>query len=153
MASSRPPRHSFRISPSPNANLTPLLPLFLDLTTSASMAPVAIDDLATTTEASMAPSKATATDNAGLVSNATLEETTADGPHTAIFNRMPWRPPVAVRGEGIYFDLEDGSRIIDGVGGAAVACIGTSHPKVLKALNDQIQKLVCTSQETHRGQY
>lgn len=107
------------------------------------MAPIAVNDLATTTEASTAPNKDTATNDAGLVSNATLEATISDGPHTAIFNRMPWRPPIAVKGEGVYFDLEDGSRIMDGVGGAAVTCIGSGHPKVLKALGEQIQDLTC----------
>jgi adenosylmethionine-8-amino-7-oxononanoate aminotransferase len=58
---------------------------------------------------------------------------------------VPWRLPVAVKGEGIYLELEDGSRIIDGVGGAAVTCIGSGNPKVAKAISNQLQELVCTS--------
>ncbi|KAF8579874.1 PLP-dependent transferase [Ramaria rubella] len=60
---------------------------------------------------------------------------------TSILHRTPWRPPVAVSGEGIYIVLEDGSRVIDAVGGAAVACIGNGHPEVIKAVTDQVDKL------------
>ncbi|KIK61679.1 hypothetical protein GYMLUDRAFT_96529 [Collybiopsis luxurians FD-317 M1] len=60
---------------------------------------------------------------------------------TSIIHRTPWRPPVATHGEGIYLDLEDGRRVIDAVGGAAVACIGTNHPKVIQAIKDQLDRL------------
>ncbi|KIJ20719.1 hypothetical protein PAXINDRAFT_165587 [Paxillus involutus ATCC 200175] len=60
---------------------------------------------------------------------------------TSILHRTPWTPPVAVRGEGIYLDLEDGRRVIDGIGGAAVSCLGSSHPKVIKAVKDQLDTL------------
>jgi len=101
------------------------------------------EDLSTTTEVSVAPSKDTAIEDTGLVKDATLEATTVEGAHTAILNRIPWRPPVAVRGEGVFFDLEDGTRIIDGVGGAAVSCLGSNHPKVVEAITEQLQKLIC----------
>lgn len=65
---------------------------------------------------------------------------------TSILHRTPWTPPIAVRGEGIYVDLEDGHRVIDGIGGAAVSCIGTSHPKVTAALKEQLDTLTCPSQ-------
>ncbi|EIW79107.1 PLP-dependent transferase [Coniophora puteana RWD-64-598 SS2] len=60
---------------------------------------------------------------------------------TSILHRTPWIPPVAVSGEGIYVTLDDGRRVIDGVGGAAVACLGTSHPKVVQAVKDQVDTL------------
>ncbi|KAF9245359.1 hypothetical protein BU15DRAFT_85677 [Melanogaster broomeanus] len=60
---------------------------------------------------------------------------------TSILHRTPWTPPVAVRGEGVYVDLDDGRRVIDGIGGAAVSCIGTNHPKVIKAIKDQLDTL------------
>lgn len=63
--------------------------------------------------------------------------------HTSILHRTPWRPPVAVSGQGIYITLEDGREIIDGVGGAAVACIGNGHPAPKKALKEQVDKLSC----------
>ena len=62
---------------------------------------------------------------------------------TSILHRTPWIPPIAVRAEGIYVDLEDGRRVIDGIGGAAVTCIGASHPKVISAIKDQLDTLTC----------
>ena len=105
------------------------------------MPPIAVDNLTGTTEAFIAPSKTTVVNDTRLVSDTTVDV----GAHTAIFNRVPWRPPVAVKGEGVYLDLEDGTRLIDGVGGAAVTCIGSGHPKVAKAISHQLQELVCMS--------
>ena len=60
-----------------------------------------------------------------------------------ILHRTPLPPPVAVSGEGSYIILEDGKKVLDAVGGAAVACIGYSHPKVKQAIKDQLDKLSC----------
>ncbi|KIM44610.1 hypothetical protein M413DRAFT_25067 [Hebeloma cylindrosporum] len=60
---------------------------------------------------------------------------------TSILHRTPWQPPIALAAEGIYIDLEDGRRVIDGVGGAAVACLGNSHPAVMQAIKDQVDKV------------
>jgi 4-aminobutyrate aminotransferase-like enzyme len=62
---------------------------------------------------------------------------------TVILHRTPWIPPVAVRGEGVYLELDDGRRLIDGVGGAAVNCIGSGHPRVAAAITEQLEKLAC----------
>jgi hypothetical protein len=62
---------------------------------------------------------------------------------TYILHRTPWRPPVAFAAQGIYVDLENGQRLIDAVGGAAVACIGNGHPRVVQALKDQVDKVSC----------
>jgi len=107
------------------------------------MPPIATDSLTGAAGASITTGKGTVTDNAGSISNPAVETATVNGPHTAILSRIPWRPPVAVKGEGIYLDLEDGTRIIDGVGGAAVTCIGNSHPKILRAISDQLNELIC----------
>ena len=50
-------------------------------------------------------------------------------------------PPVAVSGRGITLTDADGREIIDGSGGAAVACLGHGHPKVLAAMRAQMEKL------------
>jgi adenosylmethionine-8-amino-7-oxononanoate aminotransferase len=50
-------------------------------------------------------------------------------------------PPVAVSGQGIWLRDAAGHEVIDGSGGAAVACLGHSHPKVLAAMKAQIDKL------------
>ncbi len=65
---------------------------------------------------------------------------------TKILHRTTWRPPIGVSSEGSYITLQDGRTVYDGVGGAAVACIGNSHPKVLKALKDQLDAVSCKSQ-------
>lgn len=50
---------------------------------------------------------------------------------------------MAINADGMYIDLEDGRRVIDAVGGAAVACIGNGHPKVVQAIKDQVDKISC----------
>lgn len=56
-----------------------------------------------------------------------IKATPHGGRPTSILHRTPWCPPVAVAAEGIYYDLEDGRRVIDAVGGAAVTCIGLGY--------------------------
>jgi adenosylmethionine-8-amino-7-oxononanoate aminotransferase len=51
------------------------------------------------------------------------------------------RPPVAVRGEGVWLIDENGRRYIDACGGAAVSCLGHGHPKVAAAIADQSARL------------
>src|SRR3954449_13324053 len=51
------------------------------------------------------------------------------------------RPPVAVRGEGIFLIDADGRRYIDACGGAAVSCLGHGHPEVVAAIADQTARL------------
>ncbi|KZP16697.1 PLP-dependent transferase [Athelia psychrophila] len=60
---------------------------------------------------------------------------------SCVLHKTPITPPVAVAAQGIYFDLEDGRRIMDGVGGAAVACIGSAHPVVVEAIREQAGKV------------
>lgn len=62
---------------------------------------------------------------------------------TNILHRTPWRPPVAVSAQGSYITLQDGKCLLDGVGGAAVSCLGNSHPKVMQAIKDQVDKVSC----------
>ncbi len=50
-------------------------------------------------------------------------------------------PPLALRGEGIYLHDSNGKTIIDGSGGAAVACLGHGHPRVLEAMRRQMDAL------------
>jgi adenosylmethionine-8-amino-7-oxononanoate aminotransferase len=60
-----------------------------------------------------------------------------------ILHRTPHPPPVAVSAEGSFLYLKDGTKVYDAVGGAAVACIGNSHPKVMQAIKDQVDKVSC----------
>ncbi|KAJ8081887.1 putative secondary metabolism biosynthetic enzyme [Marasmius tenuissimus] len=73
-----------------------------------------------------------------------MASTTFKKPTTHMIHRTPWRPPVATSAEGIYIELEDGRKIVDAVGGAAVACLGMSHPVVCQAMRDQLDKLPCS---------
>ncbi|MBD0273509.1 MAG: aspartate aminotransferase family protein [Acetobacteraceae bacterium] len=50
-------------------------------------------------------------------------------------------PPLAVRGEGVFLYDEAGRAVIDGSGGAAVACLGHGHPRVIAAIKAQLDKL------------
>src|SRR5437773_3721910 len=50
-------------------------------------------------------------------------------------------PPRAVGGEGVWLIGEDGRRILDASGGAAVSCLGHQHPRVLEAMSRQASKL------------
>ncbi|WP_095090431.1 aspartate aminotransferase family protein [Mesorhizobium sophorae] len=49
--------------------------------------------------------------------------------------------PVAIGGRGIELFDSDGKAYIDASGGAAVSCLGHSHPGVLAALHAQLDKL------------
>lgn len=49
--------------------------------------------------------------------------------------------PTAKRGDGCYIYDTEGHRYLDASGGAAVSCLGHSHPAVIKAVIDQVQLL------------
>src|SRR5271165_6305112 len=57
-------------------------------------------------------------------------------------------PPVAVGGQGIMLHLSDGRSIIDAAGGAAVACVGHGHPRVIAAMAEQARRLAYTHSAT-----
>ena len=50
-------------------------------------------------------------------------------------------PPMAVGGEGVWLVAEDGRRVLDASGGAAVSCLGHQHPRVLEAMARQASTL------------
>jgi adenosylmethionine-8-amino-7-oxononanoate aminotransferase len=50
-------------------------------------------------------------------------------------------PPRAIGGEGMWLIAEDGRRILDASGGAAVSCLGHQHPRVIEAMSRQASKL------------
>ncbi|UOM33095.1 aspartate aminotransferase family protein [Acuticoccus sp. I52.16.1] len=58
-------------------------------------------------------------------------------------------PAIARDGRGIRLTDTSGHTVIDGSGGAAVASIGHSHPRVLAALRDQLDRLAYA----HTGLY
>ena len=50
-------------------------------------------------------------------------------------------PPRAVRGEGSYLFDDTGKRYLDACGGAAVSCLGHSHPAIIEAIQKQVEQL------------
>src|SRR5215475_9131362 len=50
-------------------------------------------------------------------------------------------PPKAIGGEGVWLIAEDGRKVLDASGGAAVSCLGHQHPRVLEAMAKQASEL------------
>jgi len=50
-------------------------------------------------------------------------------------------PSRAARGDGVYVVDADGNRYLDGCGGAAVSCLGHSHPAIIDAICSQVGTL------------
>jgi adenosylmethionine-8-amino-7-oxononanoate aminotransferase len=51
------------------------------------------------------------------------------------------RLPIVVSGSGHYLGLDDGRTILDGCGGAAVACLGHGRPEVFAAMAAQAKEI------------
>ena len=61
---------------------------------------------------------------------------------TSILHRDPARPlATAVGGEGPYVIDSASRRYLDASGGAAVSCLGHSHPKVIAAIKAQLDRI------------
>jgi adenosylmethionine-8-amino-7-oxononanoate aminotransferase len=50
-------------------------------------------------------------------------------------------PPTALQGDGCYVVDAGGKRYLDASGGAAVSCLGHSHPRVIQAIKDQLDRI------------
>jgi adenosylmethionine-8-amino-7-oxononanoate aminotransferase len=50
-------------------------------------------------------------------------------------------PPKAIGGEGVWLIAEDGRRVLDASGGAAVSCLGHQHPRIVQAMARQASTL------------
>ena len=57
------------------------------------------------------------------------------GRHTAM------NLPVVISGEGCYLIDEAGRRYFDGSGGAAVSCLGHTHPAITSAIREQLETI------------
>jgi adenosylmethionine-8-amino-7-oxononanoate aminotransferase len=63
-------------------------------------------------------------------------------PMSRVLHRTLFSDPVlATGGEGIYLHTADGRKIIDGSGGAAVACLGHGNARVNAAIAEQLGKV------------
>src|SRR6202171_3680341 len=62
--------------------------------------------------------------------------------HSRVLHRsLREQPPRAVGGDGVWLVAEDGRRVLDASGGAAVSCLGHQHPRVVEAISRQASKL------------
>src|SRR5690625_8040208 len=58
-----------------------------------------------------------------------------------------WKPDVAlVRGEGVRVWDADGREYLDCLAGIAVASLGHSHPRLVRAISEHAQKLIVFGQ-------
>ena len=63
-------------------------------------------------------------------------------PHSRVLHRsLRETPPKAVGGEGVWLFAEDGRKVLDASGGAAVSCLGHQHPRVIAAMAKQAETL------------
>src|SRR6516225_3451474 len=62
-------------------------------------------------------------------------------PSRVLHRSLRETPPKAIGGEGVYLFAEDGRRVIDASGGAAVSCLGHQHPRVIAAMARQASTL------------
>ena len=63
-------------------------------------------------------------------------------PMSRVLHRTLFADPLlATQGDGIYLHTADGRKIIDGSGGAAVACLGHGHPRINAAIAGQLSKV------------
>ncbi len=58
-----------------------------------------------------------------------------------VLHRAGAPPPAAVGGDGVWLHLADGRRILDGSGGAAVACLGHGNTRVAASIGAQAARL------------
>ena len=60
------------------------------------------------------------------------------------------RQPVTFeKGEGVWLWTKDGKKYLDALSGVAVNGLGHSHPKLIKAINEQISRLIHVSNVYH----
>jgi adenosylmethionine-8-amino-7-oxononanoate aminotransferase len=69
-----------------------------------------------------------------------------------VLHRSGAIPPIAVRGEGIYLHTADGRAVIDGSGGAAVACLGHGNRRVAEAVGRQVAAMAYAHTGTFANQ-
>ena len=58
---------------------------------------------------------------------------------SVLYASLATNPPRIVKAQGNYLTTADGNHIFDASGGAAVSCIGHGHPRVKKAIADQLE--------------
>lgn len=66
-----------------------------------------------------------------------------------VFNTYGRFPLVVEKGEGCYLYSTDGKKYLDFLAGIAVNCLGHAHPKIVKCISEQAQKVIHVSNFYH----
>ena len=69
--------------------------------------------------------------------------------HSSLLNTYGCTPLAFVRGNGAYLYDADGNRYLDFFCGLAVTSLGHSHPRVVRAIREQAEKLTHVSNVFH----
>ena len=59
----------------------------------------------------------------------------------ALHRNLKKNPAQAIKGDGAYLIDQSGKRYLDACGGAAVSCLGHSHPAIVEAIQKQVATL------------
>jgi adenosylmethionine-8-amino-7-oxononanoate aminotransferase len=59
----------------------------------------------------------------------------------ALHRNLLKNPPHAMKGDGAHIIDDTGKRYLDASGGAAVSCLGHSHPAIVEAIQKQVEQL------------
>ncbi len=76
---------------------------------------------------------------------ATLSTAASERPMPHVLNTYGRLPIALSHGRGCWLWDTDGKRYLDGLGGIAVNTLGHAHPKLVPALQEQVAKLIHTS--------
>ena len=66
-----------------------------------------------------------------------------------VMNTYARQPVAFVRGEGVWLWDEAGRKYLDALAGIAVNTLGHNHPKFVPALQDQVAKIIHSSNYYH----
>lgn len=55
-----------------------------------------------------------------------------------LYARLATKPPTIKSSSGVYLTTDDGRKILDATGGAAVACLGHNNPRIKEAIVRQL---------------
>lgn len=89
----------------------------------------------------MAPSVVFNDGNIAVDSNTPAKPTSAARQSSVLHRSIHKQPKKVVHASGNYVTFEDGQELLDATGGAAVACIGHSDPRVRDAMIAQMNRV------------
>ena len=76
-----------------------------------------------------------------MASSTPLDPSLSRNESAVLHRDIHFPPKKATKASGNYIFLEDGQKILDATGGAAVSCLGHANPIVKAAISDQMDEL------------